>query len=64
MDGIVGWAKPYTAVFIARFDRTTAIFLGQLDTNYKIEGNASKMVDLAQAYHFLQYIGDYRPKKT
>jgi len=38
--------------------------LGQLDTNYKIEGNASKMVDLAQAYHFLQYIGDYRPKKT
>jgi|GEM_PF-2524907 len=38
--------------------------LGQIDINYKIEGNASKMVDLAQAYQFLRYIGDYRPKKS
>lgn len=37
--------------------------LDQLQTGYKIEGNASKMVDLAQAFSFLRYIGDYRPKK-
>lgn len=37
--------------------------LPQLNTTYKIEGNASKMVDLAQAYSFLRLIGDYRPKK-
>lgn len=37
--------------------------LAHLDTNYKIVGNASKMVDLAQAYHFLSYVGDFRPHR-
>jgi hypothetical protein len=37
--------------------------LGQLKTKYRIEGNASKMVDLAQAFHFLQFVGDFRPKR-
>lgn len=29
----------------------------------RLEGNASKMVDLAQAFHFLRFIGDYRPRR-
>jgi hypothetical protein len=37
--------------------------LSQLETNYNIDGNASKMVDLAQAFSFLHFIGDYRPKR-
>jgi hypothetical protein len=37
--------------------------LAHLSTSYKIEGNASKMVDLAQAYHFLTYVGDFRPHR-
>lgn len=37
--------------------------LKQLDVKYKIEGNASKMVDLAKTFNFLHFIGDYRPNR-
>lgn len=37
--------------------------LPELDTGYEVPGNASKMVDIAQAYAFLRQTGDYRPRR-
>ena len=36
--------------------------LDALETKNQIEGNASKIVDLAQAFNFLQFVGGYRPR--
>lgn len=37
--------------------------LPELETSYDIPGNASKMVDIAQAFQFLRLTGDYHPKR-
>ncbi|EBA04967.1 hypothetical protein RB2150_12796 [Rhodobacteraceae bacterium HTCC2150] len=40
------------------FDGVAPILTGRNE----VAGNASKIVDLAQAFHFLAYVGDYRPR--
>lgn len=73
LRSLVGMQRYSLAVLAEKFGIATRManhhfaevydsILPLLDTA-EIEGNASKMVDLAQAYQFLRFVGPYKPRR-